>query len=146
MEKKVKTSRLAGVPAWALSLLTLVATIICVVILSDLDMKRELAGQAKISIGTIKLSLIIQFIVFVILIPFVCFFICRMHPKSVWYAPIICNAVGFGAFFFCIYDSIFNPGHTTFTDWIIWGGSSVLAVTGAIIGAKIGRRRIEQEN
>ncbi len=146
MEKKVKKSRLAGVPAWALSVLTLVATIICFVIPSDLDMRRELAGQSSKYFGPIKLQELIYFIVFLMIIPIVCYFICRTHPKSVWYSTFISNAVGFGMCCIVIIDSIYNPGDVTLTDWIIWGGSSALAVTGAIIGARIGRRKLDNQN
>ena len=141
--KKAKKWRLSGIPAWALSILTLVATIICFIIPSDLDMKRELAGQSSIYIGHFKLQEMIYFIVFFIITPIIVFLICRAHPKSIWYAPVICNAVGFGICCVVIVDSIYSPGDVTLLDWIIWGGSSVLTVTGAIIGARIGRHRID---
>jgi len=143
MEKKVKRSRLAGVPAWALSVLAFVATIIYVFILQDLGMKRELAGQDNLTVGPYKLKEILDFIIFLIIIPITCFFICRIHPKSVWYTPVIANAVGFGLGCIIIIDSIFDPDITiTILEMIIWGGSWVLSVTGAIIGARTGRRKI----
>jgi len=44
-----------------------------------------------------------------------------------------------------IIDSIFDPDYwATLSDMIIWGGSCVLSVTGAIIGARIGQRKVNQ--
>lgn len=142
MEKKGKKSRLAGIPAWALSVLTFVATIAYLLIASDLGMKRELAGQSSIYIGPVKLIEITDFIVFFILIPIACFFICKTHPKSLWYTLIISNALGFFLGCLLIYDSIFDPDFwPSLSDLIIWGGNWLLSVTGAIAGATIGRRK-----
>ena len=147
MEKKVKKSRLAGVPAWALSLMTLIATILYLIILSDLEMKREKSGLSSVFIGQVRLTEILNFIIFFNIIPITCFFICRTHPKSVWYTPVICNAAGIGMCCTEIIDSIFDPDYlTTLLEMIIWGGSCVLSVTGSIIGARIGRRKINQAN
>ena len=64
MEKTAKRSRLAGVPAWALSVLTLVVTFAYLVIISGLDMSRELADQPKISVGSFRLSVLLDFFIF----------------------------------------------------------------------------------
>jgi len=81
---------------------------------------------------------IITTIFYDILIAIACFFICRTHPKSVWYTPVICNALG-------IISAIFDPNFwTTSSTWIFWGGSFVLSIIGAIIGARIGRRIMNQ--
>lgn len=145
MEKKVKKSRIARVPAWALSALILVATLLFVIILDSQGMKRELSGQDRVYIGPLKLREIIDFIIFLIIIPIAIFFICRKYPKSVWYTPVIGNAVGFGMVCTVIIDSIFDPGNQiTLSDWIMWGCSCGLSVAGAIIGARIGRHRISQ--
>jgi hypothetical protein len=129
MEKKAKRSRLAGVPAWALSILTLVALIILMSIFHD----PKGHGDSTLEI--------IGYIVWGILITAACFIICRTHPKSVWYTPVICNAVGIASVIVpIIYPEYWPP----LSEWIFWVSSIVLSVTGAIIGAKIGRRMINQ--
>jgi hypothetical protein len=145
MEKKAKKSRLAGVPAWALSVLTLVATIAYLVIASDLGMKRELAGQSSIYIGPVRLIDITDFVVYVVLIPISCFLICRIHPKSIWYALVISNFVGFGLGCILIIDAVSDPDlWPELSDLIIWVGNWVLSITGAIVGARMGHRSIKQ--
>ncbi len=83
MEKKAKKSRLAGIPAWALSLMTLIVLFILLAILEDPNSP---------SLSTFQ---IVGYIFCIIVITIACFIICRTHPKSVWYTPLICNAVGF---------------------------------------------------
>ncbi|TBW29996.1 hypothetical protein [Gramella sp. KN1008] len=38
-----------------------------------------------------------------ILVAVMCFFICKAHPKSIWYTPVVCNAItllaGIGNYF-----------------------------------------------
>ena len=77
MEKKAKRSRLARIPAWALSVLISIATLIYVIIQDDQGMRRELAGQDRLYIGPFGLREVIDFIVFLIIIPTAIFFICR---------------------------------------------------------------------
>ena len=123
-ETKVKKSRLAEIPAWALSLMTLVAVFILLTILE---------GPKNPSLSNIQ---IIGYIFYVILLTVVCFIICRTHPKSIWYTPVICNAVGIMAIFMYIFTDLSN-----LSELILWGSSIVLSIIGAIIGARIGRHR-----
>ncbi|MBL7105474.1 MAG: hypothetical protein ISS18_14190 [Bacteroidales bacterium] len=127
MEKKVKKSRLAGIPAWALSLMTLVALIILLSILED----PKNPGYSTIQI--------IGYTFGVILITVACFIICRTHPKSVWYTPVICNAVGIMAIIMYVFTDL-----STLSELIHWVSSCVISVIGAVIGAKIGRRTNNQ--
>ena len=121
MGKKVNESRLAKIPAWALSLIIFVLSIISAFVFEYVTMP-EIIGS----------------IFYVGLIPVACFFICMIHPKSVWYTPFICNPVG-------LLGTIFHPlAWTTLSEYLLWVGSLVLSVLGAIIGAKIGRRKINQ--
>lgn len=131
MVEKVKKSPLAGVPAWALSILTLVALITLGSIFHDPFGHGDSTFE------------IIGYIVWDVLITAACFIICRAHPKSVWYTPIICNAVGVVSVIVpIIYPEYWPP----LSEWIFWSSSIVLSVIGAIIGAKIGQRKIDQAN
>jgi hypothetical protein len=121
METKGKKSFLFGIPSWALSLLTAFLSILLLFFLAGLF------GE------------VIGYISYDIVIVIACFFICRKYPKSIWYAPIICNIVGIMAAF----------GEENFywvsALWIIICGGWVLSMIGAIIGALIGRRESRQE-
>lgn len=135
MGKKAKKSRLAGIPAWALSLMTLVVLIILLVILED---------PKNPGFSTIQ---IIGYTFFAIWITAACFFICRKYPKSVWYTPVICNAVGILGLIANITLTIAVPDYDTpLSETILWVSICVISVIGATIGAKIGRRRIEKVN
>jgi len=127
MEKRVKKSPFAGIPAWALSILTLVALIIPIVFLED---------PKSTELSTFQ---IIGYIFCVIFLTVACFFICRLHPKSVWYTPVICNVIGIVAIIVYFFTDL-----SDLSELVLWGSSLVLSVIGAMVGAMIGRRRISQ--
>ncbi len=121
MKEKAKKSRLANTPAWALSLVIFFVSIIISFAFGE--------NPIPFYLGEIGLML---------LIPFACFVICIIHPKSVTYTPFICNPVA-------VLGTIFHPlAWTTLSEYLFFVGSLVLSVLGAIIGAKIGRRKINQ--
>ena len=129
MEEKAKKSRLAGIPAWVWSLMTVFASFWLLMIFE---------------LFQIPVTYDIVFIIsYVILITAACFFICRTYPKSVWYTPFICNVI---IIFFVIKDVINGDIWTTFSEWISMVSIIVLSVIVAIVGAKIGRRKINQAN
>ena len=126
MEKKVKEFRLAKFPAWALSLIIFLVSIISAIVFEHVT----IPGYSTLGI--------IGSILYVVLIPVACVVISMIHPKSVWYTPLICNPVG-------LLGTIFHPlAWTTLSEYLFWVSSLVLSVLGAIIGAKIGRRKINQ--
>lgn len=126
MEKRTKKSRLAEIPAWAMSLLTLIILIVLVFILKLFQLLEYDAFQIGL------------YIFYVMFLPIACFIICKTHPNSVWYTPVICNAVFLLVAIFYPYT---NPDTSIL---IIMGSVFVLSVVGAIVGARIGRRRINQ--
>jgi len=129
---KAKKSGLAGIPAWGLSLMTFFASIFLGIILND-ESASENPGYNPTEI--------LKSIFYIIVIAGASFFICRTHPKSVWYTPFICNAFGIIA----IIIAIIIPHHfTTAGPWIFWGSSILLSLIGAIIGAMMGQRIINQ--
>jgi hypothetical protein len=124
--KKIEESRLAKIPAWALSLIIFVLSIISAFVFEDVT----IPGNNTLGI--------IGSIFYVVLIPVACFVICMIHPKSVWYTPFICNPVG-------LLGTIFHPlAWTTLSEYLLWVSSLVLSVLGAIVGAKISQRKINQ--
>ena len=138
MEKKETKSQLARVPAWGLSIITLFVSVIPLIIVND---------PKSTSLDTIQ---IIGWIFNIFLVTVACFFICKAHPKSVWYTPVICNGVTIigliANIILTIAFTIVGQGYkTSEAEWIIIICSIILSVIGAIAGAKIGRQRVEQE-
>jgi len=129
MKKKTKKSYVAGIPAWGLSLITLIVSFFLLFILASL------LGSFKII--SENLSELIAYMFYDILIAIACFIICRTHPKSVWYTPLICS-------FPCIIAAFAEPNFWVSPLGIVLGSGFVLSVMGAIIGASIGRRLVNR--
>ena len=122
MKKETKKFRLAGIPAWALSLMVFFASVGLFALPSPESIDANIFGL----------------ILYVILLPAACFIICKTHPRSIWYTPLIGNAF---IIFSLIGVASSNPDLTLL---IFLSGCIVLSVIGAIVGARIGRRLINQ--
>jgi hypothetical protein len=83
--------------------------------------------------GEQKLGEAVAYIIYGLFIATACFFICRHNPKSLWYGPILCNAMG-------IISAIVEPTFWITPLWMFICGGWVLSVIGAISGAKRGRQ------
>lgn len=139
MKKIIKKSRLADVPAWVLSLVPLFGSPFLLI---------ALAGTGDLIKSNSNALEIILCCFYPIPIAVVCFFICKLHPKSVWYTPLICSA-------FSIVPAIFDSKFWILTFWTTeyWTGtpklwifhtSIVLSVILGILGARIGKNVIEK--
>ena len=122
MNKKTKKSRLAGIPAWALSLMIFFVSVGLYALPSPEFIDESVAGL----------------IIYILLLPAACFIIGKTHPKSFWYTPLICNAF---IVFLLIVVSLGNPDLRLL---ILLSGCIVLSVIGSFFGARIGRRLIYQ--
>ncbi|PLW97710.1 MAG: hypothetical protein C0591_05995 [Marinilabiliales bacterium] len=129
--EKVKKSRLSGIPAWAWSLMTFFATIGIFELL-------ELLPSIPDPIDGFDYELIMVVIIYAIFLTTACFFICRTYPKSIWYTPIICNAL---IIFIAIMD---ERKWTTSSEWISLVSIIAISVIGAIVGARKGRNITKQ--
>lgn len=124
-------SRLSRIPSWVLSLLTLMLLFIVLMIVND--PKSTGPGTAGI----------IGWVVYTILLTLACYAICRIHPKSVWYTPFICNAFGLiGLIANGIGNLVSANFGTTALEWIFIVVSIVLSVSAAHMGARKGRRNM----
>ena len=123
MIKKTKKSRLAGIPAWALSLMTFFVSVGLYALPSPEFIDESLFGL----------------IIYVLLLPTACLIICKTHPKSFWYTPLICNA-----FIIFLLISISSSNQPDLTFLILLSVCIVLSVIGSFFGARIGRRLINQ--
>jgi hypothetical protein len=126
METNGEKSFLAGIPSWALALLTLIgATILLFVIGEGLVPHMKIKGETgdAISYG-----------LYGIIIAVCCYFIVKNNPKSLWYVLLICNV-------FVIIAAIAEPGFWISTSmWIPMCGGLVISIITSIIGARKGRR------
>ena len=122
MKKKAKKSRLAGIPAWALSLMTFFVSVGIFALPSPESIDANVFGL----------------VLYIIFLPGACFIICKTHPRSIWYTPLICNAF---IIFSLIGVASSNPDLTLL---ILLIACIVLSVIGAFVGARIGQRIINQ--
>jgi hypothetical protein len=69
-----------------------------------------------------------------IAVAIMCFLICKAHPKSIWYTPLICNAItllsGLGNYI---------EGSPFFNEALPFGIGWILSIIASIWGASIGR-------
>ena len=124
MEKKAKKSRLAGIPAWALSLMTFFASLL----LFGLELPLPESIDPNI----------FGLIIYVVFLPAACFIICKTHPKSIWYTPLICNT------WIIISLIMVAKSNPVLAFIILLSACVVLSMIGAFVGARIGRRKINQ--
>lgn len=128
MREKTKKSRLAGIPAWAMSLIIFFVTIGLFELSEYIDLSKSVNAE------------ILALVAYVILLPASCFIICKTHPKSVWHTPLICNA--FNIIFLVLIVLDYEARLLPYV--IAQSGLIVLSLIGAIVGAKLGRRKINQ--
>ncbi len=121
MGKATKSSRLAGIPAWALSSWVALSSLIFLWLLFDETGAKNLSSTY---LFIMSLGLVTLFTV-------ACFIICKRYPKSVWYSPLICNL-------FVISSFIFGMPFWTRSSlvWIILGIGLILSLAAAIAGAR----------
>jgi hypothetical protein len=125
MELKTKKSFLSDIPSWMLSVLTVFGATIILFCLG------EGVGQfIKINEG---IGGGIAYIIFDVMIALGCFFIVKQNPKSIWYVPLICNAVG-------IIAAIVEPTFWKTSLWMLICGGWVVSIITSIIGARVGKR------
>ncbi len=132
MKQNVKKSHLDGIPAWAFSLMIFFSTIGLFELLEHIPLLDSL------DCFDFDSELIMVAFIYAVFLTTACFFICRKHPKSVWYTPLICSAL-------IIFVVIVDEGMwTVLSEWISMVSIIVLSVTGAIVGSIIGRRSVSQ--
>lgn len=124
MGKAGTNSKLAGISARTLSLITFFVSIPLLLAITSIP-----------GIGSFAL------VIYGLLIAAACFYICMLHPKSFWYTLLICNAQGILSIVQMTRMVLSTPDTTIPKGpWIFWGICFALSIIGAIIGTKIGRR------
>lgn len=86
--------------------------------------------------GGEKVSEIIAYLFYDLVVAAGCYFLCMKNPGSIWFVPVICNATG-------IVSAIIEPEFWITSMWILtlfgWMISLVTSVWGHDIGSKINR-------
>lgn len=125
MIKKEKKPFMKRIPAWGLSLITAFISLLLIFIFAVIF---ELLGMSEDN------DIVVYFCIGVV-VALACFLICKAHPKSFWYAPIICNAVG-------ILVAFIEPNFWITNMWIAYGIGWILSILGSLAGVLIGKRGI----
>jgi membrane-associated HD superfamily phosphohydrolase len=128
MKATKKKSVLYGIPAWGLAGLALVVPVIFMILLlflGDLVKMDERMNE--------DITDSVFYILYGIFIALICFYIVRQNPNTIWFVPILCNAVG-------IYSAIDEPTFWVSSLWMFICGGWVLSIIASIIGYYLGRR------
>ncbi len=75
----------------------------------------------------------IPYTIYNVLIAICCYFIVKQNSSSIWYVPVICNAVG-------ILAAIIEPTFWKTSLWMVVCTGWVLSLFVSIMGAKAGRK------
>ncbi len=125
-------------PAWQLSMITAVISLILVFLLAGLG-GLLLNDLFKLSVDTKDpIEDLFSYLVTGIGVAIACFFICRKYPRSYWYVPVISNALGIMA--------AFDPTFWSTERWMAYGTGWALSIIGSALGALLARQKTEQAN
>ncbi|MFH1161538.1 MAG: hypothetical protein V1733_11415 [bacterium] len=125
MKTKEKRSFLSDIPSWVLAILTV---IVATVVLFGLGEGVSQFINIDESIGGA-----LAYSLYDVLIAIGCYFIVKQNPRSIWYVPLICNAVG-------IIAAIVEPTFWATSLWMLICGGWVLSLVASFIGVKVRRR------
>ena len=125
---EAKKAFLSGIPSWGLALITLVMAFVFFMQVAEQYTRHE-----ELTVG-----LTIVLILYYLLLIIACFFIVRQNPRSIWYVLLICNA--------CTIGMALSADFWATDFWKLLGGSFVLSIVAAIIGALFGRRTTVSDN
>jgi hypothetical protein len=125
MKSNGRKSFLAGIPSWALALITMFIIFIVLMVIGESIKTETIAAE------------VLVYIIWGIVNAVCCFFIVRQNYKSVWYVPLIINVI-------FIIPSFVEP--MKLSDWICIFGILVLSFIGSIIGARMGKRKAISNN
>jgi hypothetical protein len=117
---KEKKSLFARTPSWLLAFLVFIVAAVVFTISDSILTPHTETG-------------LISHIINDLIIAAGCFFIVMQNPKSIWYVPLICNAL-------LILSSILEPNFWKSLMWIPICAGWVLSVIASILGAMKGRK------
>jgi hypothetical protein len=121
---KKKSSLLHRIPAWGLSIITMMLSFILIFALAALLEGLKITGDHG--------ELILNIVLF-LFVATACFLICLIYPRSFWYVPILCNLI-------TIISAIAEPIQFT-PDWFLVMGGWGLSLLGVLLGTWMGKRK-----
>jgi hypothetical protein len=125
MKSTGRKSFLAGIPSWALALITMFIIFMVLMVIGESIKTETIAAE------------VLVYIIWGIVNAVCCFFIVRQNYKSVWYVPLIINVI-------FIIPAFVESMETS--DWIAICGILALSLIASIIGARMGRRKAISDN
>lgn len=115
MGKEAKTSGLARIPAIGLSLMTFFASMLLAFLFDRIT---------STEMSVFSTTEIIPMVFYVMVIVGASFLMCRIHPKSIWHTPFICNALGMLSGIFGALGASEDPSFRLNSSfWIVVGGN-----------------------
>ena len=120
METNKKRSFLEGIPSLASALI--VMSVLFVVIMTIPESYEDKPIQEAIA-----------YILYGVINAICCFFIVKQNPKSIWYVPLIINAI-------LIFSAFAERNFWRTSMWIFVCSGWILCVIASIVGARIGKR------
>lgn len=122
-------SIISNKPAWIVSAVTAaISFILPFVFAGILALIGSLFGIMNVGLGNFLAYLLTGFFV-----AMMCFFICKAHPKSIWYTPILCNSITLFAGLGNLIEG--NPDVT-----LPFAMGWVLSIIASLWGGNIGKR------
>lgn len=125
MNKKIKNTYFVNMPAWTLSIMASIVTLVVMFIL----------GYFFGSFINVVDSEFIGYIIYDILIIVFCFYICRIYPKSYWYVPILTNLFG-------LISAMVEPTFWETNQWKIICTGWILSVLSSLLGRNFGLKKL----
>jgi hypothetical protein len=123
------------IPAWSLSLITAFVSLILIFIFAGIfTVVFNLLGISDYVDDSIA-----AYFCYGVAVALACFLICKAHPTSFWYVPIICNAVS-------ITGALVEPNFWITAMWIAYGTGWILSLIGTILGVLHAKRGLAKEN
>jgi uncharacterized membrane protein len=120
METKQKKSIFTKTPSWVFAIFVAIIAAIVLIISDSIMTPRSETG-------------LISHLINDLIIAVGCFFIVRENPRSIWYVPLICNAL-------LIFSSIGEPNFWKSSMIIPIAGGWALSLIVSIIAAKLGQK------
>ncbi len=131
MAVEKRKSYLSRTPAWTLSIITAVVSLFIIFFFAYL-VSFMMDYIVKPSEPNEELSNLIAYLGYGVVVAIMCYFICKAHPTSFWYTPIICNAMSI--------TSVLVEQNPSIT--LIFGIGWGLSVIGTVMGTLRGKRGI----
>ena len=120
MKTNKKRSFLSGIPSWASALFVMLVLFVIVMTIAESKEDKPILED-------------IAYIIYGVANAICCFFIVKQNPKSIWYVPLIINAI-------LIFSAIVESNFWRTSMWIFVCSGWILCIIASIVGARIGER------